>query len=53
MVCAIHHYGQERSFYAARESAVGVTRTCRNVRNPVAMGWQADFEVAALNRLDL
>jgi hypothetical protein len=23
MVCAIHHYGQERSFFAARESAVG------------------------------
>jgi hypothetical protein len=34
-------------------SAPGATRTCRNVRYPFAMGWQADFEVAALNRLDL
>jgi hypothetical protein len=32
-------------------SGVGATPTCRNVRNPAAMGWQTDFELAVLNRL--
>jgi hypothetical protein len=34
-------------FAAAHESVVGTTRTFRNVRYLVAMGWKADFEQAA------
>jgi hypothetical protein len=34
-------------------SASRATRTCRNVRYPVVMGWQADLEEAVLNKLDL
>jgi hypothetical protein len=30
-----------------------LTRTCRNFRYPVVMGWQADLEEAVLNMLDL
>jgi hypothetical protein len=30
-----------------------VTRTCRNVRYPVVMGWQADLEEAVLNKRNL
>ena len=32
-------------------SAYGATRTCRNVRYPVAMGWWADLE-EAVNKLN-
>jgi hypothetical protein len=49
--------GEDSSeFYHSRgplTSACGATRTCRNVRYPVAMGWQGDLEEAVLNKLDL
>jgi hypothetical protein len=35
------------------KSAIGATRTCRNVRYPIAMEWQADLEEAVLTKLDL
>ena len=34
-------------------SACGATRTCRNVRHPVAIGWQAEIEEAVRNKLDV
>jgi hypothetical protein len=36
-----------------RMSVLGATRTCRNVRYLVAMGWQADLEEAGRNKLNL
>jgi hypothetical protein len=34
-------------------SAIGATRTFRNVRYLVVMGWQVDLEEAVLNKLNL
>jgi hypothetical protein len=42
-----------RQFAALHMSQSGATRTFRNVRYPVVMGWQADLEETVLNKLDL
>jgi hypothetical protein len=48
----VTHVSVEEKWHA-RMSALGATRTCRNVRYPFAMGWEADLAVATLNGLDL